>query len=611
MCGLVALLGTAAGAAAPALTAMSADLLHRGPDSSGHAYGDNWALGFRRLSILAPGTGADQPMRDDEAGLSLVFNGEIYNFRALRSELEARGVQFRSGGDTEVVLRGYQVWGADVLDRLEGMFALVLVDTRRGIALVARDPLGIKPLYIRYRAGLVAVASEVRPLRHLAPLAVDEVALAELLTFGWAAGEVSNYAGVRRLRGGMSLTVDLASATVKERRYCDPLLTLEPRDVTEAQVEQALNESIGAHTVSDVGYSLQLSGGVDSSYIAARIAGTAQHAVRSYAVRIPNYDQDEQAYRSLVLERCALEHEEVEMDGQAFADALPRAISHMEGPVPHGGCVMLMLLCERIRAEHKVVLTGEGADEMFGGYRRYGDWRRLRWQEWLSRLPFAGRLPNKPPFMGVHRIAGLDMPSYASVYHDWRAMRSVFPGLLPTAGGDRRRVSAQFSDFRDRLFAVDQSAYLESLLVRQDKMSMAASVEARVPFVHMPLLRLVNGMSRDVRLPGGETKPVLKRFARKYLPGALVDRRKIGLLLPYQRWFGQPTALGRYLDLLTEPNARLAAFAEPGALARAVSGLRAGQTEGLPSAWMLVNTELWLRSLSDTALNTSSSSAAS
>ena len=172
------------------------------------------------------------------------------------------------------------------------------------------------------------------------------------------------------------------------------------------------------------------------------------------------------------------------------------------------------------------------------------------------------------------------------------------------------RVSGQFSDFRDRLFAVDQSAYLESLLVRQDKMSMAASVEARVPFVHMPLLRLVNGLPRNLRAPGRETKPILKRFARKYLPAELVDRRKIGLLLPYQRWFGQSAALGRYLDLLTEPNARLAEYAEPGALARAVSGLRAGQTSGLPSAWMLVNTELWLRSLTDQALSTSSSSAA-
>jgi asparagine synthase (glutamine-hydrolysing) len=474
MCGLVALLGPVAGGAAQRLGAMSADLLHRGPDSSGQDVGENWALGFRRLSILAPGAGADQPMRDAEAGLSLVFNGEIYNFRALRSELEARGAQFRTAGDTEVVLRGYQAWGAGVLDRLEGMFALVLVDARRGTALVARDPLGIKPLYVQHRDGLVAVASEVRPLRHLAPLAVDEAALGELLTFGWAAGELSNYAGIRRLRGGTSLTVDLTSASVKEHRYCDPLLTLEPRDVTEAQAEQALNESINAHMVSDVGYSLQLSGGVDSSYIAARVAGAAQHAVRSYAVHIPDYDQDEQAYRGMVLERYALEHEEVEMDGRAFADALPRAVTHMEGPVPHGGCVMLMLLCERIRTEHKVVLTGEGADEMFGGYRRYADWRRLRWYEWFSRLPFAGRLPDRPPFMGVRRIAGLDMPSYASVYHDWRAMQALFPALLPSVGGDRRRVSAQFSDFRDRLLAVDQSAYLESLLVRQDKMSMAA-----------------------------------------------------------------------------------------------------------------------------------------
>ena len=282
-----------------------------------------------------------------------------------------------------------------------------------------------------------------------------------------------------------------------------------------------------------------------------------------------------------------------------FADALPRAVRHMEGPVPHGGCVTLMLLCDRLRAASKVVLTGEGADEMFGGYERYGLWRTLAWQDRLARILPSRLLPPVRPFLGLRRLAGRDAAIYSAVYHDFHAMNALFPGLVPKPGL-REATSRRFSDFRDRLFAVDQVTYLESLLVRQDKMSMAASVEARVPFVHLPLARVANRLPRDVRAPGGVTKPLLKRIAARFLDHDAVYRRKIGLWLPYNDWLADGKALGRYLDLLTEPNGKLRAYAKP-------AHSRASSNASVPASgtvflamWMLVNVEMWLRSLATT-----------
>ncbi len=580
------------------------DLFHRGPDSGGRADGPGWALVFRRLAILDPRPDADQPMTDPDGRATLVFNGEIYNFRDLRAALAAEGVAFRTSGDSEVLLQGYLRWGEDVVERLEGMYAFVIVDHRRRRAFAARDPFGIKPLYLRRRGRTVAFASEMRPLLRLGPAAVDETALAELLTFGWAAGRLSNLEGIERLPGGTAVTVALDTGEVRERRFLDILDTLRPDEslspvAAEERVAAALEDSVRAHLASDVGYTLQLSGGVDSSLVAALASRHTDAPIASYAVSLgPDSPFDEGVWRRPVVERCGLRHHEIPIGGREYADALPRAIRHMEGPVPHGGCVTLMLLCERARETSKVILTGEGADELFGGYERYGLWRKLRWQERLSRLPFAGRLPDRPPFRGIRRMAGRDAAVYAASYGDFGAMHRLFPGLVP-APGAREAASARFAHFADRLHAVDQTAYLESLLVRQDRMSMAASVEARVPFVHLPLARVVNALPRSARTPGGVTKPLLKRIAAPFLPDDLIHRRKIGLRIGYDEWLAEPDGLGRYLDALADGDCRLATYTEGRRLAEAVARFRAGRREGLPPMFTLVNVELWLRSLDD------------
>jgi asparagine synthase (glutamine-hydrolysing) len=601
MCGLAALFEPGRRFDPALLAGIEDDLFHRGPDSGGCVSEPGVALVFRRLAILDPGSQADQPMSDASGRCSLVFNGEIYNYRALRRALEQEGVCLRTSGDTEVVLEGYLRWGEDVLGRLEGMFAFCLVDRERGVALAARDPLGIKPLYMTHTGTTVAFASEMRPLFCLCPPQVDEEALAELITFGWAAGRLSNCQGIERLPGGTLVTVPLAGGVPTERRYCDPLETLCPdsklsRANAEERVHEALGESVKAHLASDVGYAVQLSGGVDSSLVAALAQEETAGKLASFAVSLGDHPYDEGRYREMVVQRYGLDHHEVAITAADYAQALPRAVRHMEGPLPHGGCVTLMLLCERIRKHTKVVLTGEGADEMFGGYQRYGIWNKTRWQERLSRLLPVRFLPPLWPVAGIRRMGGLDAAAYASVYHDFRAVQKVFPGLVPKPGA-REAASRRFSDFRARLFAVDQAAYLESLLVRQDKMSMAASVEARVPFVHMPLLRLVNSLPHVLRAPGGDTKPLLKRIAERHLPHDLIHRRKIGLWLPYEEWFADAKGAGGYLDDLTGPDSRLAAYAEKGKLTVLVDRCRAGARSSGLVLERLVGVELWLRSL--------------
>ncbi len=604
MCGLAAFFAPGRVLPPDLLDGAEHDLFHRGPDSGGRAAEAGWALVFRRLAIMDPGHGADQPMSDQSGRCTIVFNGEIYNFRALRRDLEALGARFRTNSDTEVLLHGYLLWGADLVDRLEGMYAFVLIDRQRDIAVAARDPFGIKPLYLCETPHGIGVASEMRPLLRLAEPRVDEAALAELLTFGWAAGALSNVKGIERVPGGTMLSIPLRGGAIRRRRFCDVLETLHPDAsisvaAAEKQVLQAVEQSVRDHLMSDVGYTLQLSGGVDSSLVAALASRAAGRRITSFAVSLGDHAFDEGAFRKPVVDRYGLDHHEIAVGGNEFAEALPRAVRHMEGPVPHGGCVTLMLLCDRMRASSKVALTGEGADEMFGGYLRYGVWKSLAWQERLARLWPSAPLPPVWPFLGLRRLQHRDAAIYAAVYHDFHAMHRIFPGLVPKPGL-REATSRRFKDFRDRLFAIDQTAYLESLLVRQDKMSMAASVEARVPYVHLPLARAVNRLPHGIRAPGGETKPLLKRIAARFLDPKIIYRRKIGLWLPYDDWLADERGLGRYLDLLTEPNGHVRAYADRAALNRSVERFRAGERKGLPSMWMLVNTEMWLRSL-DTA----------
>lgn len=607
MCGFAAVFGGKQTFPTELLDAIDRDLFHRGPDAGGRLVEPGVALVFRRLSILDVRDVANQPMTDASGRYTVVYNGEIYNFRDLRRDLEVDGVTFRTTSDTEVILEGFARWGEAVFDRLEGMYALVIWDRVDQTAIAARDPFGIKPLYLLRYGETVAFASEMRPLRRLAPTEIDPAALVELLVYRYAAGRLSNLRHIELVPGGSVVRVWPATGAVAERRFCDALDTLRPdptmtldeaRDIVATTVEA----SVEAHLASDVGYALQLSGGVDSSLLCALAASRTTGRLRTFGIDLGDIPENERRWRDAVIQDNDVDHHEVALDDRSFADALPRAVAAMEGPVPHLGCVLLMALCEEIRKTDKVVLTGEGADEMFGGYARYKNWRVLR-----RHARFAAQVPSFAwPLLGryrwLKRYADFDPAAIAGVYFDPGRLATMFPDLVPalSAPGARGATAARFDDFRDRMLAVDQTAYLGSLLMRQDRMAMAASVEARVPFTHLPLARAVNRITHELRIPGDETKPLLKEFASRWLPHDVVYRRKVGLNLPYDTWLRDSAGLGRYVDLLEQPDCALADWADRPALANYVRTFREGslRRDDVPMIH-LVDLELWLRSMSE------------
>jgi len=603
MCGFAAFFERGRPFCPQLLADVEGDLLHRGPDNGGRYSAPGAAIVFRRLAIIDPEARSDQPMWDQSGRYVLAFNGEIYNYRSLRPKLQQAGVSLRTEGDSECILEGFVRWGPAFFEQLEGMFAFVIFDSSTERLWAARDPLGIKPLYVTRQGAGLALASEMRPLRRfMRRTEVDNEALAELLMFRFAAGRLSNLKGIDLFPGGTYLEFALSEGTYKEHRFADVCDTFQSDEgatqesVTQV-VEEAISASIATHLQSDVGYAIQLSGGVDSSLVLALATERTGRNLDSYGVRLSDPELDESRFRAPVVARYGSRHVEVALDAIQFAEALPRAVAHMEGPTPHFGCVMLMLLCARIREKHKVVLTGEGADEFFGGYDRYSQWSTLQWHGRLAKLVPEPLWPLLPRYAYLRRFSHFDPAIVASIYFDFIGMQQLFPGLVPKLQV-RKAVAAKFRDFRDRMMALDQTSYLSSLLMRQDKMAMAESVEARVPFAHYPLAKVLNRLPRDIRIPGGETKPLLKALARRWLPREVVDRRKVGLTLPLGKWMKDSAALGRYLELLTAPDCRLAAYGDPNILKRSVEEFRRNDVpRGLPPLAHLVNLELWLRSL--------------
>jgi asparagine synthase (glutamine-hydrolysing) len=601
MCGFAALFDPGRTFDKPLLDGIEQDLFHRGPDSGGQRSWPGAAVVFRRLAIIDTRAVSDQPMDSADTRQTIVFNGEIYNFRDIRRTLISEGVRLRTDGDTEVILEGYRRWGKSIVDRLEGMYAFVIVDHAKGEAFAARDPLGIKPLYLLRHGTLVGLASEMRPFARLVPPEPDPAALSELLNFGWAAGSLSNLKHIERVPGGTALTIQLSGGEVRRHRFLDPLDTFRPDEsITPKQAlemaEAAVEESVKAHLMSDVGYAIELSGGIDSSLVTALATRDAKQPIASFSINLGAYEHDEKPYRDMVAARYPIEHHEISMTGRDFADSLPRAIRHIEGPSQHAGCVLIMRLCDEIRKTTKVVLTGEGADEFFGGYERYQAWPRMAQRERIGRLLPRTVWPDRWPFKGIRQMAGRDAAVYSASYADPAPLEQLFPELVPGPGG-RDAASARFPNLLERIFAVDQTAYLESLLMRQDKASMAASVEARVPFTHLPLARVMNKIPARLKAPGTETKPILKDIAEKHLPRELVRRRKIGLWLPLDQWLMDGEGMGRYLDDLTAPDARLATLSSAKQLRATVDAFRGGRRSLFRPLMRTVNVETWLRQL--------------
>ena len=564
MCGICGVLNLGPSADAvdtTTLRAMADSLQHRGPDSDGFYISPDRrvGLGFRRLSIVDLATG-DQPMSNEDGSIWLVYNGEVYNHAAHRPSLEARGHRFRSRCDAEVILHLYEEFGADCVHHLRGMFAFAIWDNRKRQLLLARDRIGVKPLYHAMVGGENLVfGSEIKALFNHPALQprLSETALSLYLTFAAVPAPRTLFEGVEKLPPGHRLIVDATTGERRLERYWQPLpdpaergAKRDPEEYVE-RLEQLVRESIGLRMMSDVPYGAFLSGGVDSSLNVALMAELADRPVSTFSVAIEgDAASDELDLARAVARRFGTQHHEVVIGEQDFIDYMPELAWHQDEPLADPVCVPLHALSEEARRSGtRVIQVGEGSDELFSGYTSYAfftDFHRRVWQPY-QHVPLALRRAAAAVAERVLSLDRADVVARAANTDElfWGGAVPFYDSYkrrLLTAdfdGDARRAVAGLYADVDaaipdasqlDRMIGIELRQRLpELLLMRVDKVTMGSSLEARVPYLDHKLVEFALAIPVNVKYRHGVTKWVLKRVAERVgLERELVYRSKRG-----------------------------------------------------------------------------------
>lgn len=625
ICGIVLAPGSTRRLDAPLLERMRDTLAHRGPDGAGLFLGGRAGLGHRRLSIVDV-AGGHQPMR--EGALHIVYNGEVYNHAELRGELEARGPRFRTRCDTEAVLRLYAADGPACVERLRGMFAFAVWNAARGELFLARDRLGVKPLYyVHAPDGSLYFASEIKALLEAGavPAALNPDALPDYLANHAPSGEDTLFAGVRRLPPGHTLT--WRDGLVAIRRYwrLDFAPDADDGEGDAARVRawaEAFEASVRMRMMADVPLGVFLSGGIDSAAITATLARMVPSPVRTFSVAFADRDANELAYARMVARAYGTEHHEVVVGADQFFAALPRLVWHEDEPLAHPSSVPLYFVAELASRHVKVVLTGEGSDEMLAGYGRYrtavanlrlgAGWERAAPAALRAAVRRAVDALPASRLRGRLRRSFLAQPAdVESLYFDAFSVfsRARQAELLSPALAARLEDANPYAEQRacwdgaagapplSRLLAADSGTYLHELLMKQDQMSMAAGIESRVPFLDHPLVERMAALPERLKMRGGVTKYVLREAMRGVLPPAVLARRKMGFPVPFGRW-----ARGSHRELVEGlvlgGRALERGLFDPAALRRLVAEHAAG-VDHAERLWSLVNLELWHRRFLD------------
>jgi len=556
ICGIVAL--DAAPADPRAVRRMLDALVHRGPDAGGMFERAGVVAGIRRLAVIDI-EGGDQPIANEDGSVEVVFNGEIYNHRELRDELEGRGHRFRTRADTEVLVHLWEESGPQLLDRLNGMFALCLHDRRAGETLIARDRLGIKPLYYRQDRERIVFASELAALlcHPAVPAEVDPAALAELMRLQYLSGEGTVYHGVRKLLPGHAIRV--AAGQARTYRYYAPPPS-EPREglgIDEAadELDALLESSVRYRLVADVPLGAFLSGGIDSSLIVEQLARSTDRPVKTFSVGFAGAAaSDERRFARRVSTEFGTDHQELVVSPLDIAEQLPRLVAHLAEPVTDPAIIPTYLLAEFARREVTVVLTGEGADELFGGYRRHLYQDRFGW---MGRLPGVrgageGALGNLLPRRVGQALHALSEPDPALQHLEWSSTigHSVATSLFERSARERfdERLREHFAPYfdgervrlEDQLRADQQEWLPHNLLAKVDRATMAFSLEARVPFLDHRLVEWAATLPAELKIRGSETKRILRRGPGRRLPAEILERPKQGFDLPLDGWIRGP-----------------------------------------------------------------------
>ena len=596
-----------AGADRQRLEAMSATLVHRGPDSSGLHVEGPVGLAARRLSIIDLETG-DQPIANEDGSVVVVQNGELYNYRELRAELEAQGHRFRTHGDTEVLVHLYEQHGTGFAERLRGMFAVAIWDAARGRLVLARDRFGIKPLLYRVAGDGLEFASELRALPRGE---IDLDALEAFLAFNAIPGPLSIFRDVRKLMPGHVLVWEEGEVTFERFARPEPAaadeLRREADDVLADELRDRLRDSVRAHLVADVPVGVLLSGGVDSSLLAALAAEESGEQLRTFSIGFEESSFDERADARRVAERYGTRHRELVLRPNA-ALLLPALAEAFDEPFADSSALPTYLVSQLAAEDVKVALSGEGGDELFGGYFTYqADLLALR-VGGLARLarPLVERLPVSSSrtsfdYKAKRFVRGAHLPPLER-HHGWKEIFS--PEVRAELTGRRHAwdpvevLRERFDETGDaellsRLQDVDARVYLvDDLLVKTDRASMAHSLEARVPFLDPVVDSFAAALPTRLKVRRAAKKVLLRRAAEPLLPPEIVHGRKRGFSIPAAAWLrGELQPFAR--EVLAPDVLRRQGYFRPEPAARLLDDHVAGRADLSRQLWGLLAFTLW------------------
>jgi len=598
---------------------MVGTLVHRGPDDEGYYLSGPLGFGFRRLSIIDL-AGGHQPMSDRGKSVWVVFNGEIYNFPELKKELEGAGHVFKTRSDTEVIIHGYKEWGDKVLNRLNGMFGLAIWDERRKRLVIARDAMGIKLVYYKIESDRVYFASEIRAILAATDKKpdIDPVSLNMFLRYRYTPSPYTLFDNIRKLAPGTMLVFE-NGAYRQERWYQyrpEPFSPMKSINEAREELLELYKQSVKRHLISDVPVGLLLSGGVDSGLLLGlmNLFGNSWHTFTiGYGKSFKHDELDDAAQTARIF---SSKHSYVELDRNAFEDALSQIVSCLEEPIASSSIVPMYFICKRARQDVKVALIGQGPDELFGGYSRhlgvrYGSyWRGL--PSWIRRMISAGInvLPRQETLKrGVYSLSSDDrMKRYQHVFsiNPGETVDNLFQeGLIPPGAGDTilkcwNGLGYLMEDIDElggfQLLEI-RSSLPDELLMYSDKLSMAHSLEVRVPYLDREIVEYVEKLNSTFKVRYGIRKWLHRNVCQDFLPKDIIKRKKRGFAVNVvDDWFKK--SLSKTMETaLLDHSSLMFEFLRPVQVKQLLQEHRSGRNDNHKILFSLMVLEEWLRSI--------------